>query len=213
MKQHKVVIVHLRRPRDKEDPRHDPFWEFGSFGITGCHCDNLLHPDTAHELKGVRFAFAQGGRSGTRLVFLSPPIKAVVPCGKKVEVLWSPQKMPFQYDRAPLLIDKKRQTDFPLLKTLLKSGKRPTLVAQFASNFRARKLPLRDDVGLEIVRTYEKARRAASSDGIAANYVDALPVERKPLSHDEQRQAYEDQAGDLNKGRSSCPRRRRGRVC
>jgi hypothetical protein len=38
-----VFVVMLRRPR-KNDRRSDPFWEFGSFGCTGCHGKNLLHP-------------------------------------------------------------------------------------------------------------------------------------------------------------------------
>ena len=41
----KVILVHLRRPRSRSDKRDDPFWEFGSFGITGCHARNLLHPE------------------------------------------------------------------------------------------------------------------------------------------------------------------------
>ena len=39
MEQPPVFIVHLRRPKknDPEEMRSDPFWEFGSFGCTGCH--------------------------------------------------------------------------------------------------------------------------------------------------------------------------------
>lgn len=39
----KIFIVHLRQPSNNADEkRSDPFWEFGSFGLTGCHCKNLL---------------------------------------------------------------------------------------------------------------------------------------------------------------------------
>jgi hypothetical protein len=45
---HKVVVVLLRQPRkDISEMRTDPFWEFGSFGLTGCHQRNLLHPKKA----------------------------------------------------------------------------------------------------------------------------------------------------------------------
>ena len=61
-----VIIVMLRRPR-KNDPRKDPFFEYGSFGLTGCHRTNLLANKAA---AGCRLAFAQGGPSGFRLVML-----------------------------------------------------------------------------------------------------------------------------------------------
>ena len=34
-----VFFVHLRRPNrsDPDEQRDDPFYEFGSFGCTGCH--------------------------------------------------------------------------------------------------------------------------------------------------------------------------------
>jgi hypothetical protein len=101
-----VIIVHLRRPKSKaEDPkemRSDPFWEFGSFGLTGCHDKNLMHPKNAAELNGVRFAFVQGGTKGTRLVHLTPPVK-IVKHNKRIEARWSPAEMPFRYDIAPIL--------------------------------------------------------------------------------------------------------------
>ena len=73
-----VHIVLLRRPKSaKEDPREsrsDPFWEFGSFGCTGCHGGNILHPRNADEIAGGRLAFAQGGDNGFRLVYLTPAV-------------------------------------------------------------------------------------------------------------------------------------------
>jgi hypothetical protein len=52
---HRVIIVHLRRPKtaDPKESRSDPFWEFGSFGITGCHSENLMHPRNSRKLEGV----------------------------------------------------------------------------------------------------------------------------------------------------------------
>jgi hypothetical protein len=58
-----VVLVLLRRPNrsNPREMRSDPFWEFGSFGCTGCHTTNLMNIRRADELAGVRFGFAQGG--------------------------------------------------------------------------------------------------------------------------------------------------------
>src|ERR1035438_6995686 len=64
-----VFIVHLRRPKSKCDPRSDPFWEFGSFGMTGCHASNLMNPRNAQNLECARLAFVQGGPKGMRLVY------------------------------------------------------------------------------------------------------------------------------------------------
>ena len=51
--------------------RTDPLYEFGSFGLTGCHRTNLL---VDHAAAGARLAFTQGGDLGFRLVMLTPPI-------------------------------------------------------------------------------------------------------------------------------------------
>src|SRR5579883_2810522 len=100
-----VIVVHLRQPRagDPTEGREDPFWEAGSFGITGCHGRNLLHPDNAAALQGARLAFAQGGDQGFKLVYLTPPVTAVRR-GGRVEANWEPGR-PFKYAEAPLLID------------------------------------------------------------------------------------------------------------
>ena len=77
-----IVIVMLRRPNknDQGEMRSDPFWEFGSFGCTGCHRRNLLSPKRAKELEGLRLAFAQGGPEGMKLVHLTPPVSVVRRC-------------------------------------------------------------------------------------------------------------------------------------
>ena len=62
-----IRIVMLRRPRkDGKEMRSDPFWEFGSFGITGCHANNIMHPKRCKELEGTRLAFAQGGPDASK---------------------------------------------------------------------------------------------------------------------------------------------------
>jgi hypothetical protein len=111
-----VFIVQLRRP-DRASPnesRDDPFWESGSFGITGCHSHNLMNCKRANQLTGARLAFSQGGRCGTRLVYLTPPVK-IVPHGELLEARWTPREMPFRYEDAPVLIANKYDSDFPAL--------------------------------------------------------------------------------------------------
>ena len=42
LKDPKVIIVVLRQSKksDEKEQRVDPFWEFGSFGLTGCQNRN-----------------------------------------------------------------------------------------------------------------------------------------------------------------------------
>ena len=100
-----VYIVHLRRPKmsDPNERRTDPLFEFGSFGCTGCHSDNLMHPKRLEQLRGARLAFAQGGPLGFRLVYLTPPLNPRA-FEDRVEARWSPAEMPFRYANAPVLV-------------------------------------------------------------------------------------------------------------
>ena len=77
MSDSKVIFVLLRRPNqnDKKETRPEPFYEFGSFGCTGCHKKNLMNPKKIEQLKGVRLAFAQGGPEGFKLIQLTRPVK------------------------------------------------------------------------------------------------------------------------------------------
>ena len=186
--------------------RDDPFWEFGSFGITGCHARNLLHPKTACDLKGIRLAFVQGGKLGTRLVFLSPPVRKVVTYRDRSEAIWSPRGMPFRYERAPLLIDNKGGTRFPLLKRLLKGVDRRTWVGRFGSKFRTSKQPLSDKVAHEMVRVYDRLRRSEGRSAIAKNYVEALPDPRDDVPPSVRRERYELKREDAGGVKSAPPR-------
>ena len=78
MSDSKVVFVLLRRPnqKDEKETRPEPFYEFGSFGCTGCHKKNLMNPKKIEQLDGVRLAFAQGGPEGFKLIQLTPPVKS-----------------------------------------------------------------------------------------------------------------------------------------
>ena len=171
-----VIIVHLRQPNrsDPKERRSDPFWEYGSFGCTGCHHRNLLNPKRIHELTGVRLAFAQGGPSGFKLVLLTPPID-VIQHSNCCEVRWPYEKMPFRYVTAPLLVNNEVETDFPALLPLLTDGQRPTWMAQFSSNFRSRRKPLEDDVARCLVKVYDRKVRDADGSAFSQSYVDALP--------------------------------------
>lgn len=180
-----IYIVMLRQPRMSrpDEMRSDPFWEYGSFGLTGCHGSNLLHPRNLAELKGARLAFVQGGKDGMKLVHLTPPLNAVL-AGKSSEVKWRPG-MPFRYDAAPTMIANDGESCAPGLLSELKAVNRSTWVARFASCYRSRTAPVSDKVAAEITSAWRAAKRRAKKSDYAADYTDALP--RTPPKPDGQR--------------------------
>lgn len=188
MSDDRVIVVHLRRPRpDRAEMRSDPFWEFGSFGLTGCHARNLMNPRNK-SLQGARLAFAQGGPGGARLVHLTPPVTIVAHHGC-LEVTWLPIEMPFRYEQAPVLAHNNGGSDFPQLCSVLRGGKRRTIEGQFSSLFRSCAKPLESVVAKELISTYTKMRSVAESATIATSYVDALPW-RPPLVDNERERTY-----------------------
>ncbi|GAB5388347.1 MAG: hypothetical protein Alpg2KO_13150 [Alphaproteobacteria bacterium] len=180
-----IYLVMLRQPRMSraDEMRSDPFWEFGSFGLTGCHGNNLLHPRNLDELKGARLAFVQGGKDGMKLVHLTPPVGSVL-AGKSSEVKWRPG-MPFRYDAAPTLVSNDGTSIAPALLKELTSVRRPTWVARFASCYRSRTAPVSDAVAAEINAAWRSAKRKAKKGDYAVTYTDALP--RTPPKPDDQR--------------------------
>jgi hypothetical protein len=170
----RVYIVHLRRPRssDPDERRDDPFYEVGSFGCTGCHGSNLLQLRHAEELAGARMAFAQGGGCGFRLVLLTPPV-TVQEWARHCEVRWTPQRMPFNYQDAPVLARNDGYSDFAVLKAFVKEASRSSLEACFSSRFRSRAIPLPPDLAEELVQLYDSYPTSRGS--IATTYVDSLP--------------------------------------
>src|SRR5687767_7698431 len=108
----RVYFVYLRRPSRMDDRRNDPFWEFGSFGKTGCHSRNLLHPKKSPLEDGDRLAFLQGGNQEIRVIGLTPPIE-VARAGTRIELRWDKSYRPLPYSAAPLLISNNEETDFP----------------------------------------------------------------------------------------------------
>ncbi len=176
MKANRVIIVHLRQPvkHRKDESRADPFYEFGSFGCTGCHRTNLMNPKKLHELNGARLAFAQGGPLGFRLVHLTPPIETKFH-GRRGEALWSPAVMPFRYEHAPLLVNAEGNTAFPKLKEWIRSTLRKTWPAKFSSRFRSCRTDLPNVIADEMIRVFKTSRAKAKPAAIAQNYTDALP--------------------------------------
>jgi len=87
-----LFLVLLRRPRkgDRKEKRNDPFWEFGRFGITGCHKSNLMNVKRHCIRGGDRLAFAQGGATGFQLVYVAPPVWKVIH-RNVMEVNWRPR--------------------------------------------------------------------------------------------------------------------------
>jgi hypothetical protein len=172
----KVIVVTLRRPRlnNPDEMRTDPFWEFGSFGCTGCHKRNLMNPNKVHLLQGARLAFAQGGDEGFKLVHLSPSVKTVHH-GNFAEVKWLPAIMPFKYAQAPLLINNDGKSDFPLLRNFIAHTNRSSWEGKFSSKFRSRREPVEMDLANEIIEVFEQASASNKPDLFASTYVEALP--------------------------------------
>jgi hypothetical protein len=192
-KRAKVFVVMLRQPRrgDFSEMRTDPFWEFGSFGLTGCHQRNLLHPKRAGELSGARLAFVQGGDAASRLVFLTPPVKAI-PYADRTEVRWEPAP-PFRYEKAPTIVAADGGTDMPAFKAMIEGVRRNGWMGKFASKFRTQCNQLPPEAAAEVIAVYERRRKAAfkgvgegvTPPAMAHCYTEALPY--PPLKTDNQR--------------------------
>lgn len=136
-----LYFVFLRRPRDKADMRSDPFWEFGSFGRTGCHDKNLLHPKNSPLRDGDRLVFLQGGDQEIRAVGLTPPI-AISGDSHRLDLRWDSSYRPVPFETAPVLIDNQGYTDFPAVLDALANTQRSTYCGKAGSRLRARTTPI-----------------------------------------------------------------------
>lgn len=187
----KVFVVMLRQPRreDRNEMRTDPFWEFGSFGLTGCHQRNLLHPKRAGELNGARLAFVQGGDAASRLVFLTPPVEAIA-YADRTELRWKPAH-PFRYETAPTIVAADGGTDMPTFKAMIEGVRRNGWMGKFASKFRTQCNQLPPEVAAEVIAVYERRRKAAfkgvkqddAPPAVARLYTDALPYPPPKTDH------------------------------
>jgi len=174
----KVFLVHLRRPvsasQNPNERRDDPFYEFGSFGCTGCHSRNLLHPRHIEELEGSRLGFVQGGKSGSKLVYLTPPIY-ITDWGNRCEARWTPAEMPFKYKHAPVLVSNDGRSDFSLIEKLAASTANSTLEAGLCSRLRSRARALEPELAKQVIAVYRRKRARAVASAIATTYEEALP--------------------------------------
>lgn len=211
----RVVFVHLRRPTtsNPNEMRSDPFWEFGSFGCTGCHSTNLMNLARIDELEGVRFAFAQGGTAGIRLVKVTPPV-TIVKHPMCAEVRWTPARMPLRYDAAPLLIDNKGNSDVALLRGMIANVNRSTWMGRFASKFRSSRQMLPQDVSMQVISVFNKRMRRAGENAIASSYAEALPFPPPHVDTDRER-TYGQRLAIIRKlpSKSGCRRKTRRLSC
>lgn len=170
-----VFIALLRRPKkDSDEARSDPFWEFGSFGLTGCHARNLLNPKKAERLKNCRIAFVQGGPKGFKLLLITPPVNYKLVDGK-CEITWSPHNLPFKYSSAPALVKNNSQSNFSYIIDLIKNYSRTTDEGKFASAFRSRTTPLESEVAKKLARDFDTLYRKVKPGDLISSYVEALP--------------------------------------
>jgi len=191
MAEPKVFFVYLRRPHrnNPKERRDDPFYEFGSFGCTGCHSSNLLHRRHTAELKGARLAFVQGGKFGARLVFLTPPV-AVKVWTDRCEVRWKPAQKPFKYTEAPILACNDGRSDFPLVRRFARETGCTTVEGGLSSRLRSRASPLPTRIARQVIAVYEEFRAAAPRSALASSYDEALPYAPPKTDHN-RRKTYE----------------------
>jgi len=182
----RVFIAYLRAPRRiPDEKRSDPYYELGSYGITTCHCRDLMHPKHAEVLKGSRIAFVQPGYGHTRLVFLSPLIHTTKTydvinpkpnkCVSCTEALWEPITRPLKFEKAPLICNNEGETDFPLLMKYVDNVNQPSPVSKLMSKFRGRARVLEDNLGNEIVEVFESHIGKNPLDIFAEHYWETMP--------------------------------------
>ena len=192
-----VIVVMLRQPtRELTESRTDPMYEFGCFGLTGCHSANLLRDEFA---SGARLAFAQGGSGEVRLVYVTPPVR-VVDHGELRACSWTPAAMPLRFKDAPLLINNDADSDVDGIRDLVREAARSTWVARFTSKFRSRKKHLEQPEARALIAAWDARTAQLGNRRRAQHYWEALPY--APPRKDTDRQAtYErllrDASGEL----------------
>jgi hypothetical protein len=204
-KKQTVLVALLRQPHMERptEMRSDPFWEFGSFGLTGCHKTNLMHPKKVHELKGARIAFVQGGDAGFKLVYLTPQVTPI-PYSDRSEIRWETSvvsgsddtksatgnTMPFRYEKAPFIISTAGESDVPEIVQIFENVRRNGWMGRFASKFRTRREPLPDACAAQLIKVWNARIRKAQAGDFARIYTDALPY-NPPKTDYERRVTYD----------------------
>ncbi|MBS1991111.1 MAG: hypothetical protein JSS83_11365 [Cyanobacteria bacterium SZAS LIN-3] len=171
-----VIVALLRQPHMERptEMRSDPFWEFGSFGLTGCHKTNLMHPKKVHELAGARIAFVQGGKAGFKLVCATPPVTPTAYADRS-QISWDATTMPLRYEVAPVIISPEGYSDVPQIVEIFENVRRNGWMGRFASKFRTRRIPLPDKCGQQLLRVWRKRLDQAVPSDFARSYTEALP--------------------------------------
>ena len=169
-----LYFVYLRQPARKDDRRCDPFWEFGSFGLTGCHRANLMHPTRSPLQTGDQLVFLQGGHGEIRVVGLTPPIN-VQRGGHLLKVRWDRSYKPQPYHSAPVLIDNEGSSNFDAVRKLLAGVKCSTYCGRAASKLRSRSKPIEDpELISQIWNWFDQPQLS-----VASNYLEVI---RSPSS-------------------------------
>jgi hypothetical protein len=169
-----LFIVLLRRPKQSSDFRDDPFWEFGSFGSTGCHSRNLLHPKNTKIVDGDRLAFVQGGSEGMRIVAVTPPV-TVGGSNARIEICWDESFRPLAYQDALSAVDNAGNSSVPLLFANISKINRSTYCGKFSSAYRSRSTAVTDKIAKEIIRAFDAVKALPTS-----NYVEAIASKNDP---------------------------------
>ena len=167
-----LYLILLRQPRStKTEMRTDPFWETGSFGLTGCHKCNLLHPKNLLLLKNSEIGFVQGGPDGMKLVHLVN-LNGAQGFSDRLELTWDSalNKMPLKYSNAIILINNNGESDIKGFPKSLRSVNRNTWVARFASAYRSRSTPLDKELAQHVRRTFQRFSRRKR----AGSYIEAM---------------------------------------
>ncbi len=204
----RLFIVFLRQP-GKDDWRTDPFWEFGSFGCTGCHGRNLLNPQKKHVDSGDCLAFVQGGPDGCKLLLITPPVKRIEHGTTRVEIRWCKTAKPFRYssENAPVLAQPgTKNVALVGVGRLVNKANRSTAQAKLASCVRTRCQPLDANAATELFAAYSRARRAATSSDFIQSYADALPRSGLHRSLQDRGRDYQNLLAELSRSHlpSSC---------
>lgn len=155
-----LYAVYLRQPHGLDDERSEPFWEFGSFGRTGCHRRNLLSRNSPLKAED-QLAFLQGGNAEVRIVGVTPPLFETSRrevSGELQEINWDPSYRPLSYKSAPLLINNDGRTEFPSIMQLIRDAARSTWCGKLGSCMRSRTTALDDALAKEILDWFSSSQ-------------------------------------------------------
>jgi len=184
-----LYTIMLRRPRTERphEMRSDPFFCYGSFGLTGCHAKNILNNKRIESLEGRRVAFLQGGpKGGFRIVMITPPLK--IKKHKFVnEITWDHNKaIPFKYEHAPVFmsqVDGKPVTNFPSIQGFVQDVNSQHWVSKAMSKFRTRSEALPEEIAREVYAVHENFERVAPAHYLALDYTETLPYLPNTIDH------------------------------